>query len=383
MRPTVSDPGIDGICVRDFRHVADAFAENFRSRGEVGAAVCVYWDGRKMVDLWGGRRDGARTLPWQADTVVSMMSVTKGMAALTAHALIEDGVLTLDEKVAIYWPEFAQAGKADITVKQLLSHHAALIYADAAPEGGMLDWDAVIAALELQRPEWPPGTLGAYHSSTYGYLIANLIRRASGRSFPDIYRERFSGPLGLDFFIGMTPEQEARAADVIPNPQSASLQAFADPTTKLGRAQRLRIKGPDLFNSTAYRRGFLPSSNGHGNARSVARLYGALARGGEIDGIRVLSEATVRMIRTEQWSNICGLTDRPFRMAMGLFLQRPPHAPFGPNPASFGHPGVGGAVGFADPDLRLSFSYSPNFMCAGAGVGDRCEALIDAAYRSV
>jgi CubicO group peptidase (beta-lactamase class C family) len=127
----------------------------------------------------------------------------------------------------------------------------------------------------------------------------------------------------------------------------------------------------------------IPAGNGHGNARSVARLYGALARGGEIDGIRVLSEATVRMIRTEQWSNICGLTDRPFRMAMGLFLQGPPHVPFGPNPASFGHPGVGGAVGFADPDLRLSFGYSPNFMCAGAAVGDRCEALIEAAYRCV
>lgn len=181
----------------------------------------------------------------------------------------------------------------------------------------------------------------------------------------------------------MTPGQEARTAEIVTNPESVSLKAFADPTTKLGRAQRLRIKGPELFNSPAYRRGFLPSSNGHGNARSVARLYGALARGGEIDGVRVLGEAAVRTLRTLQWDNICGLTDRPFRMGIGVFLQSPPLVPFGPNPDSFGHPGVGGACGFADPDLRLGFSYSPNFMCAGAGVGDRCKALIEATYRCV
>ena len=372
---------IHGTWDPGFERLAETFARGFAERGEVGAAVCVYLDGRKVADLWGGHRDRARTLPWEADTLVAMMSVTKGMAALTAHALIEDGTLALEEKVAAYWPEFAQGGKADITVRQLLSHHAAMIYADAAPEGGMFDWDAVIAALELQRPEWPPGTLGAYHSSTYGYLVANLILRASGRSFPEICRERFTTPLGIDFFVGMTPGQEARTAEIVTNPESVSLQAFADPTTKLGRAQRLRIKGPELFNSPAYRRGFLPSSNGHGNARSVARLYGALARGGEIDGVRVLDEATVRRLRTLQWDNICGLTDRPFRMGIGLFLQSPPLVPFGPNPDSFGHPGVGGACGFADPDLRLSFSYSPNFMCAGAGVGDRCKALIEATYR--
>jgi CubicO group peptidase (beta-lactamase class C family) len=366
-----------------FDLLAETFARGFSERGEVGAAVCVYLDGRKVADLWGGYRDSGRTLPWEADTLVNMMSVTKSMAALCAHALIEDGTLALEEKVSTYWAQFAQEGKAEITVRQLISHHAALIYADAAPEGGMFDWDAVIAALERQRPEWTPGTLGAYHSATYGYLVAELIRRACGRDLPEILRERFTQPLGIDFFVGMTPEQEARTAQIITNPLSASLKAFADPTTKLGRAQRLRIKGPELFNSPGYRRGFLPSSNGHGNARSVARLYGALARGGEIDDVRVLSDATVRTLRTEQWSNVCGLTDREYRMGMGVFLRCPPLVPFGPNDNSFGHPGVGGAVGFADPHLRLGFSYSPNFMCAGAGVGDRCEALIDATYRCV
>ena len=374
---------LNGTWDPGFQPLAETFVQGFAARGEVGAAVCVYLDGRKVADLWGGCRDQAGTRPWEADTLVGMMSVTKGMAALCAHALIEDGVLALDAPVSSYWPEFAQAGKAAITVQQLLSHHAALIYADAAPEGSMFDWNAVIAALELQAPEWQPGTLGAYHSSTYGYLVAELIRRAAGRSLRELLRMRFTAPLGIDFFIGMDPEQEARAAEIIPNPDSASLKAFADPTTKLGRAQRLRIKGPELFNSPGYRRGFLPSSNGHGNARSVARLYGALARGGEIDGIRVLSETTVCALRAEQWSNLCGLTDRHYRMGMGLFLNCPPLVPLGPNPSSFGHPGVGGAVGFADPDLRLSFSYSPNFMCAGAGVGERCAALIEATYRCV
>ncbi len=374
---------IGGQCEPEFHAVAETFRRNFADRGEVGAAVCVYQDGRKMVDLWGGYRDAQRTRPWEPDTLVNVMSVTKGMGALCAHALIEDGKMALSDTVATYWPEFAQAGKSEITVQQLISHHAALIYADAVYDGAMFDWDAVIHALEIQPPAWEPGTLGAYHSSTYGFLVGELNRRVSGRSTPQILRDRFADPLGVEFYIGMTPEQSARAAEIITNPGSASLKAFADPTTKLGRAQKLRSKQPNLYNSKDYHQGYAPSSNGHSNARSVARIYAALALGGAIDGVRVLRDDTVATLGTEQWDNICGLTDRPFRMGMGLFMSRPPLLPFGPNPGAFGHPGVGGAVGFADPERKLSFSYTPNFMCEGAGVGERCEALINATFRSI
>jgi CubicO group peptidase (beta-lactamase class C family) len=371
---------IEGVCEPEFHAVAETFRRNFLDRGEVGAAVCVYRNGRKVVDLWGGYRDAKRSQYWLPDTLVNVMSVTKGMGALCAHALIEDGKMKLSNTVATYWPEFAQAGKSAITVQQLLSHHAALIYADALYDGAMFDWEAVIRAIEVQPPEWEPGTLGAYHSSTYGFLVGELIRRVSGKTTPQILKERFTGPLGVEFYIGMTPEQSARAAEIITNPGSVSLKAFADPSTKLGRAQKLRDKRPDLYNSKAYHEGYAPSSNGHSNARSVARIYAALAQGGEIDGVRVLREETIRTLGAEQWDNICGLTDRHFRLGMGLFLSCPPLAPFGPNPNAFGHAGVGGALGFGDPEAKLAFSYTPNFMCAGAGVGERCEALIDAAF---
>jgi CubicO group peptidase (beta-lactamase class C family) len=312
-----------------------------------------------------------------------MMSVTKSMGALCAHALIEDGKMALSDTVAKHWPEFAQAGKSEITVQQLISHHAALIYADTVYDGAMFDWATVIAALEIQPPEWQPGTLGAYHSSTYGFLLGELIRRVSGKTTPQLLKERFTDPLGVEFHIGMTPEQAARAAEIITNPGSVSLNAFADPTSKLGRAQKLRVKDPGLFNSRIYREGYAPSSNGHSNAGSVAKIYAAMARGGEIGGVRVLRTETVAALRTPQWDNICGLTDRHFRMGMGFFINLSPGFPVGPNPNSFGHPGVGGAVGFADPDRRLSYSFSSNLMCAGAALGDRCEALIEATYRCV
>ena len=161
---------VQGECAPEFSAVRDAFAENFESREELGASVCVYAEGRKVVDLWGGFEDAGRTAPWRKETIVNMMSVFKGVIALCVHMLAERGKLRLDEPVATYWPEFAQGGKAAITVKQLMSHQAGLIYPDHAPEGSYFDWDVMISALERQTPEWPPGSRGAYHSSTYVFL---------------------------------------------------------------------------------------------------------------------------------------------------------------------------------------------------------------------
>ena len=351
-------------------------------RGEVGAAVCVYQDGRKTVDLWGGVADPVSRRPWRSDTLVCMMSVGKSVCALAVLMLVERGLIALDEKVGYYWPQFAQAGKEGITVRTLLAGMGAILYVDFAPDGSAYQWETIIGAIERQRPEWQPGTRGAYHSVTLGYLLGELVRRVDGRTIDVFVAEEIERPLGIDFKFGLDNGVLARVADIVPNTGNTTLQLTADRSTKLGRAWRIqpRIAETHYRNSRDFRTSVFPSGNGHSNARSVARIYALLAAGGALDGVRLVSPPLVAVARTETWSGICGMTDRPYRYGLGFFLNRSPLLPFGPNPHAFGHPGAGGAVGIADPDARVAISYSPNFMCAGAGVGERCEALIAAAF---
>ncbi|MDA5194403.1 serine hydrolase domain-containing protein [Govanella unica] len=369
---------IDGSCDPAFSHVRDVFSENFRSRGEIGAAVCVYKDGRKVVDLWGGIANPDTGTPWQENTISCMMSVGKSMTALALLMLVDRGLVDLEAPVARYWPEFAQNGKETITVRTLVSGLAALIYADGAPDGSAYDWDIVCTALAAQKPEWEPGTQGAYHSVTCGYLLGEIVRRVDGRMIDVFFREEIAGPLGIDYGFGVAEADLPRVADIIPNPASVTLTQTQDPTTKLGRAWRIRPKSASPYNTHEYRTAVFPSSNGHGNARAIARAYALLGNGGTLDGVRLLSPALIEDIRTESWRGICGMTDRPFRYGLGFFLNYPPMLPFGSNARAFGHPGAGGAIGIADPEAGLAMSYNPNLMCAGAGVGDRCEALVEA-----
>ncbi len=371
---------IEGHCDPRFAAVRTAFEENFVSRDELGAAACVYVGGEKLVDLWGGYRDLGRSEPWREDTIVNMASVTKGMTALGVHVLVDRGAIDLDATMATYWPEFAQAGKEAITVRQTLGHNDGVIFCDAAPEDSWLDWEAMTAAIAAQEPAWPPGTQGAYNSHNYGYLIGELIRRVDGRTPGVFVREEITEPLGADYHIGLAEADLVRVTDFNPNPKSTTLNAFKDPSTNLARAWHRIPKdgGPSPFNRRDYRVKEFPSGNGHGNARAVARVYAALACGGAIDGVRVWSEDAVARMAELQWDSECGMTHRPFRMGQGLFLNSPPLQSMGPNMAAFGHMGAGGAIGFADPERKLAFSYSPNFMCEGAGLGDRCDALIAA-----
>lgn len=374
---------INGDCDPQFARVRDVFGENFASRGELGAAVCVYRDGEPVVDLWGGHLDWERTAPWQADTIVCMASVTKSMTALCLHILIERGEVDLDAPMARYWPEFAQAGKADITVQQSLGHNDGLIYNDTSRPGDWLDMDAIASAIAAQEPEWEPGTRGAYNSFNYGFLIGEIIRRVSGRTPGEFFRDEIAAPLEIDYQIGVQERDLSRVSNLYPNSESVTLNAFNDPSTKLARAWQSLPPDSDALgplNRPEFRREEFPSGGGTGNARAIARVYGALAGGGEIDGVRVWAPETVSKMRELQWDGVCGITDRPFRMGLGVFLNSPPLSGMGPNPRAFGHMGVGGAFGFADPEAGLSFSYSPNYMCAGAGVGDRCDALVNALY---
>ncbi len=373
---------ISGHCLPGFEALRVAFERNFAERGEVGAAVCLYRDGRPVVDLWGGTMVPQPARAWEADTLVCMMSVGKSVCALAVLMLVDRGVVDLEAPVGRYWPGFARAGKERITVRTLMSGLAAVLYADNAPEGSAYDWDVMIRALEDQAPEWEPGTRGAYHSMTCGLLLGELVRRADGRSIDRFVREEICAPLGIEYWFGLDGSAMNRVADIVPNEGNETLQQSGDRRTKLGRAWRVQPRPGNghYRNTRQFRESCFPSATGHSNARSTARLYAALACGGSIDGTRLLSPALVETARTESWCGTCGMTDRPFRYGVGFFLNRPPLLPFGPNPRAFGHPGAGGALGFADPENRLAFGYSPNRMCEGAGVGERCLALVEAAY---
>ncbi len=374
---------VHGECASQFAAVRDVFTESFARQEEVGAAVCVYADGQKVVDLWGGYCDEARSQPWQADTIVCMFSVAKGMAALCAHVLADRGLLDIDAPVVTYWPEFGKQGKERITVKQVLGHMAALVYTDTAPPGALFEPEVMVKVLEDMSPAWEPGTRGAYHSSTYGNLVGEIVRRVSGKSIGRFFREEIAEPLGLDYHIGLGADELERVCDIIPNPANETAAVLSDPTTKPGRSFAALPRQENVFNSLTFRQIEWPSANGHGNARSVARLFAALARGGEIDGVRVLSPEAIAHAAELQWDDQCLVWGDHFRTTLGLLLNTPDFAYMGPNPNSFGTAGAGGACGIADPRSRIGFGYSPNFMCAGGGLGERSRALVEATFASV
>ncbi|MBI4642024.1 MAG: beta-lactamase family protein [Candidatus Tectomicrobia bacterium] len=383
---------IHGECERKFAAVKDAFVANFASGEEIGAAVAVTVDGQTVVDLWAGFADQARTRPWERNTIATVYSTTKGMTAICAHRLVEQGFLDLDAPVAKYWPEFAQAGKQDVPVHMLLSHQVGLpAVSKKLPPGAIYEWDTMTKVLAEQRPFWEPGTRHGYHALTYGWLVGEAVRRISGKSLGRFFRDEVAGPLELDFHIGIGAEHDHRVAEMIAvDPASEAAQAQAklreeklqsmDPALReaQGNIQLL----PDSHNSEQWRRSEIPAANGHSDARSLARVYGALARGGEMDGVHVLSRETIGCATVEQAKGTDAILTFPTRFALGFMLSHS-GAPMGPNPNNFGHPGAGGSVGFADPDAHIGFGYVMNQMKIGVLVEGTGRRLIDALYASL
>lgn len=371
---------VHGTCDPAFAKVREALEQNLRERGEVGAGVAIEVDGEIVVDLWGGERSADTGEPWERDTLVCVFSVTKALAALCVHLLIDRGEVALDRPVADYWPEFAQAGKESVTVRTLLGGLAGLPFPDHAPDGSLFDQAAMADALARQAPEWPPGTQGAYHGATFGCLLGELVERVSAAPLADFFRDEIANVWGLDAHIALADVDLDRVARLFIPP--GPWERRAERGTKAWRAWRPRPAIPDLYNSRTFRQSGFASAAGHATARSLARLFGVLACGGERDGKRLLTPAEIAELRALQWEGICGFTDRPFRMALGLFLNNV-MMPMGPNPAAFGHAGRGGALAFADPETRLSFGYTPNALSPTDDVGDRCRALVEAVYTDV
>lgn len=369
---------IDGVCDPEFASVAEEFENNFRARNEVGAAVCVYKEGRKVVDLWGGYKDLERTQPWQQDTIVIMNSVAKSMSAICVHVLIDRGLVDFDAPVSRYWPEFAAAGKEGVLVRHILSHTDGVIFCDHASAGSWFDWNAHISALEKQEPAWEPGTKGAYNSINIGFLLGEIVRRVTGKTIGTFLREEISAPLGVDYQIGLRPDEIARVSDMHKNPKNAFFNIASDRSTPLGRAFQ---SAPDGYfqNIREIREFEVPSFGGHGNAGAVARVYAMLANDGEIDGVRLLSPAAVARAAQLVWEDDCIMTQRRIRMGYGFMHNETETAPMGSNKAAFGHTGTGGAFAWCDRDRNMAFAYCTNFQREGPGIGPRGASLSVAA----
>jgi len=364
---------VGGDVAPGLERVRDVFGGNFERHGDVGAAVCVYHRGRKVVDLWGGLADAASGRLWGPDTLQLVYSATKAATAVCAHLLAQRGELDLDQPAAYYWPEFAAGGKADIPVRWLLSHRAGLPVIDhPIPLADLLAWDPMTTALAAQRPTWKPGTAHGYHGRTFGWLVGEVIRRVSGRSVGTFFAEQVAAPAGLDFFIGLPAAERGRVSrmiiddppgaevadiplDQIPEQFRGLVAAFTDPGSLMNRAFALCT--PDIdFNAPEAQAAEIPSSNGICTAEGLARLYAGLI--GEVDGVRILDAATTAAATAEQAAGTDRVLLVPTRFASGFMLPTA-EAPLG-GPSSFGHPGRGGSLGFADPESGVAFGYVVN-----------------------
>lgn len=384
---------VHGKVAPGFEEVRTAFERNFAERDEIGAAVAAYWQGQKVVDLWGGHRTPKRDKPWERDTMVVVMSTTKGLAAMTLAVANSRGWLDYDAPVARYWPEFAQNGKAAVTVRQLLGHEAGLVLLDERATVEKLgDLDYMAGLLARQKAAWPPGTRHGYHTMTIGLYMQELIRRVdpSHRTLGRFFREEIAAPLDLEFYIGLPPEiPDERLAAVKPLTRTRALLALRNTPPVLIRKLlkprsllRRSMMVVDLdFNDRRSLEIEVPAGNGVGTARAIARAYSAFADGGA--ELRITPEAFARVtappVVATTRDEVIGI---PSYFSLG-FLRPGPEVAFGSSPRAFGAPGAGGSFAFADPDARLGYAYVMNRLDFHLFDDPREKALRDEVYRAI
>jgi CubicO group peptidase (beta-lactamase class C family) len=389
-------PEIMGETAPGFEAVREAFAANFTDGAEVGAAVCVYLHGRAVADLWGGIADPETARPWEHDALQVVYSTTKAATAACALLLVQRGELDLDAPVAAYWPEFAAEGKQRLLVRWLLTHQAGLPALDRPlARADALAWDPMVDALAAQRPLWQPGTEHGYHALTYGWLVGEVVRRVSGRSLGTFFRDEIAQPLGLDFHIGLPKDEQHRVSrlvqapmdldalaavnlDDLPEPMRSLAAAFADPTSLTRRAYGCVEPAFD-HNDPDEQTAEIPATNGICTARALARFYAALA--GEVDGHRILTPGTLAQATAEHTRGPDLVTRLPFHVGLGFGLPTPESAWY--SPAAFGFGGLGGSLGYADPESGLAFGYVMNHIRGGPTADQPAANLITAIRRSL
>ncbi len=399
----------NGWVAPGWEEVGERFQANFDAGTEVGAAFSAYHGGEKVVDLWGGTADTATSQAWERDTMVLVYSTTKGVTAMCANRLAQDGLIDVEAPVAAYWPEFAQAGKKDVTVAQLLSHQGGLPWVDGTfTLDEALAWDPVIHALEHQEPVWPPGTDHGYHATTFGWLVGEVVRRVTGKTIGTYLRDDIAGPLGAEFFIGLPDSEQGRVAALVSFMQSLAAGRAIDaagvgPGPDLGELATLAgtYLSPDgplfkalfapggaladdtVWNTARLRAAEIPAANGVCTARGLACLYGAC-----VSDVRGVDGESIRILDAEQLQRaLVPRTLGPDRVLFGLDLQwglgfmlnRGLIAAAGVGSArSFGHFGMGGSAGWADPDLELGLGYVMNRLDIGMTGDSRSFHLMKA-----
>lgn len=372
---------IHGQCTDRFAAVREVFADSFAQGRERGASVAVTLHGEPVVDLWAGDADGEGR-PWERDTIVNVWSTTKTMSAICLLMLADRGQLDLDAPIATYWPEFAANGKGAITTAQVMGHTAGLSGWDPTIEPrDLYDWDKATGVLAAQGPWWEPGAFSGYHALTQGYLEGEVVRRITGRTIGTFFRDEVAKPLGADFHIGLPEAEEHRVGEMVP-PGVGLGGADLDVTSLAGRSLlSAPISGAEC-NTREWRASEIPAAGGTSNARAVARVHSALANGGTVDGVRLLSPEGVERIFVEQAHDVDAVLGMKMRLGTGFGLMNEA-IPLSPNPRACFWGGWGGSIAVIDLDAGLSVAYVMNRMADGL-VGDlRGALLVFAAYRGL
>ena len=384
---------VQGTCTSRFERVRDAFEQNFSLRNEVGAAVAAWVDGELVVNLWAGTADAAGTRPWQVDTLATVLSGTKGLTSTCLHQLVERGEVDLNAPVARYWPEFAQAGKEDITVAMVISHRSGVIGPRTRLHWTQVtDWDLVCARLAAAEPWWEPGTAQGYHMTTYGFILGELFRRVTGHTVGQYLRTEIAEPLGADVHIGLSRAEQRRCADLVEKPHIrqmlADVNAPGYPTTlaehpkaglavSMGFAPDYEVGSNDL---ELWRELEFPGTNGQVSALGLATFYNALAQE------QLLSRQHMDLIRVSQGGFDTDLVLGP-RVAdhgWGLGYMLNQRCVNGPNPRIFGHGGLGGSFGFVDLENRIGYAYVMNrYDATKANADPRSVALSEEIYAAL
>jgi CubicO group peptidase (beta-lactamase class C family) len=377
-----------GFVEPGFEAVASAFAENFSKRGDLGASFAATLDGQPVVDLWGGVADEASGKAWQQDTMQLIFSGTKGLTALCVAMLVDRGQLKLDDPVCAHWPEFAAHGKEAVSVAEIVSHRGRLPgVRTPLTEEDVLDWQRMAALLAAQAQESDPRTDLIYHPFTYGWLCGELVRRVDGRSVGRFFAEEVAEPLGLELWIGLPAEMEGRVACLQHGPdwgQSPAGRINSFPGDQLWASiwenpPLLTPSDQMLWNTPALHATEMPGANGIGTVRSIAKLYGALACGGKLDGVEIISAQTLALARTQLAQGRDPYTDELAAFGLGFALQTE-ESPFGPAAVAFGHGGAGGSAHGAWPQERVGFSYAMNQMRDNPDGDERVRALLRALW---
>ncbi|GAA0483305.1 EstA family serine hydrolase [Parasphingorhabdus litoris] len=371
---------IHGTCDSRFEAVKRAFQTNFRDHNDIGASVAVTYQGEFVVDLWGGHLDAERTTAWQEDTIVNVWSSTKTMAAMSLLLLADRGEVDLHAPAAKYWPEFAQNGKETVEVRHFLSHTAGLSGMDEPVEGDALyDWEWMTSSLAGQKPWWEPGTQSGYHALTQGHLIGEIVRRVTGQSIGNFFRQEIAEPVDADFHIGTAAKLDNRIGNLIPpadpiemeENQSIASRTFANPKVDATEPRERKWRAAEI-----------PAANGHGNARSIVRAQTAMANDGSAFGKKIMSEAGTKRIFEQQSAGIDLVLGVPMVFGMGYGLNNE-LMPLSPNKNTCFWGGYGGSTVLVDQDQRLCFSYVMNRMESGLLGDPRGLGLVQAIYASL